>query len=958
MKSRFWLFVFLSFSVSVSAWIITPLDPFIHPMPSYGINGDTISMKGGSSGAFLYIPAYGDFVISASITVGGPVFSYSQPASIKIEDPRGLSVSLMRWGDTQYVMDHQLWLVGGCSLVSNGSTIGSVNWGGISMGGGGQIGGIGNDNHSTAFKLERKGNHFRAYRAPALEWTQDGTITNYAGPDGWALFAECDVPMKGICNLGFSVERAYEATFSNVKYTLSPIEYQKPVFDTHPMSQTVDAGKTVTFQASADGVPEPTYSWYHSARGWLKSTSNSCIIAKIMPEDAGFVYAYASNSAGVTQSQLAELRVNGSAPVFTLQPTSQTVPAGSSVSFQAQASGFPAPKYKWWSSTRGYLSSTSTVCVLNNVQPSDSGTIYAIAYNIIQAVSSQAAELKVGALMPEFRSYNVSTGRIIVCNYLDSFGVTAYATGGDLKYQWVLNGTNINQATNASLYIQHVGTQHSGVYHVVISNAVGTIIAPTFTVLVNGPPSIARDLQSQTVTAGNDLELSIQLSGTPAQGIDWYFNDRLVSQGTNHSLVIPNMQLANQGQYWAVAWNNWGNTVSSHATINVAPSAPRIITQPQSQTASLVQTVRMKVDARGSNPLGYNWYFNDTLIQSGPGETLMLYNMGNHNVGPYYVEIINAYGKCKSDPAWLTIKSSEASRFRVTNFLGRACSVIDSGDKVIVNGDWGSYVFMPMTGDFEVSASFVMTGNGSGTTNAICQGDVGIMFMERAMRGSKNVYLMRAVECTNAVPGVGIYHSGACYQTFVRADWGTTEIGGAANWNWLTPHGLELMIEHEIPSISFKLVRKDNKFQAFRAPAGLIQEFGFWSQIVTNYTGTDGWARFGECEATMNNAGYVGFYFGEWAGQLTFSNVVFRSLSSAEEETAKLVIGNYGGYAGLDITAVTGKKYAIMSAEDFAAGVASWKPVTSIILTEPSMFWLDRESKGKPKRFYKAILIP
>lgn len=50
---------------------------------------------------------------------------------------------------------------------------------------------------------------------------------------------------------------------------------------------------------------------------------------------------------------------------------------------------------------------------------------------------------------------------------------TVSATGGDLSYQWQLNGTNITGATGATLTLTNLSADQAGVYSVIVSNAAG-----------------------------------------------------------------------------------------------------------------------------------------------------------------------------------------------------------------------------------------------------------------------------------------------------------------------------------------------------------------------------------------------------------------------------------------------------------------------------------------------------
>lgn len=678
-------------------------------------------------------------------------------------------------------------------------------------------------------------------------------------------------------------------------------------------------------------------------------------LTNVQPQDAGFVYAYASNSVGVTQSQPAEIRVSGSAPVFVVHPTSQTVSVGSTVTFSAQATGFPEPTYRWWSSSKGQLSSRTGTCVISNVQMEDAGSIYAIASNAVGSTNSLLAELRVTHVMPVFLGYGAPTNTATVLKYLDPLRVTVSASGGDLKYQWVLNGTNINLATNATLYIQHVGYEHSGQYHVVISNGVGQIIGPAFTVLVGSPPVITQSPESQGVQAGSDLHLWADITGTRPFSFQWLFNSVPMAGKNTEILEIPNIQASNQGNYSVRVSNLWGSASSANAFINVVASGPQIKTQPKSQSVVIDQSATISVEVTGSAPMKYQWYHNGALIVGVDSPTLQIQRVSQADVGDYYVVVLNAGGSVTSAHAELSLKgmdrvgmltiqnvdqgwfkltlnatpsteyeirssenlvvwrpkytnvtdlngtfafydgpytpdkelfyvaaaqstdSSSTHSLSLTNFLGNQCSYSVNGDKISLSGGWGTFLYRHFTNDFSVIATFVVYANGSATVNP-CRGDIGLMVMERPMRGSKNVYLERTMECTNDVQGVGLNESGGCHVLFAREDMGQGESAGSATWNWWMPNDASTPVVHEMMSTSFKLERRGSKFRAYRSPAGVCREQGGNKTIVVDNTGTDGWALFGECDVAMNAKVAAGLYFGEFEGQVNFSEVIFNPI--------------------------------------------------------------------------------
>jgi formylglycine-generating enzyme required for sulfatase activity len=126
---------------------------------------------------------------------------------------------------------------------------------------------------------------------------------------------------------------------------------------TQPAGQNVTAGDTAHFSIVADSKPSPTYQWQSSADGttWIDisgATAASYDKTGTVVGDNGTQFRCAlTNTSGTLtlNSDPATLNVNAApaAPVFSTQPATQTVAAGSTASFTVAASGVPSPTFTW-----------------------------------------------------------------------------------------------------------------------------------------------------------------------------------------------------------------------------------------------------------------------------------------------------------------------------------------------------------------------------------------------------------------------------------------------------------------------------------------------------------------------------------------------------------------------------------------------------------------------------------
>jgi hypothetical protein len=163
----------------------------------------------------------------------------------------------------------------------------------------------------------------------------------------------------------------------------------------------------VTFSAAATASPAPTYQWQKANADIPGATASSYTIANVQTADAGNYTVTARNSVGATQSNVATLTVSVggvTAPSFTLQPTSQTVAAGSSVAFNATATG--ATTYQWQKNGTPINGATGAVFIVNNTSFGDGATYTVVASNSVGSTTSNGATLTVASVSPS------DTGRL------------------------------------------------------------------------------------------------------------------------------------------------------------------------------------------------------------------------------------------------------------------------------------------------------------------------------------------------------------------------------------------------------------------------------------------------------------------------------------------------------------------------------------------------------------------
>ncbi len=215
---------------------------------------------------------------------------------------------------------------------------------------------------------------------------------------------------------------------------------------TNPTSQTVNAGASVTFTTAASD-PAATFQWTKNGANIAGATSATLTLSNVQVGDSGSVYvAQATNSSGSISSAAATLTVTAAAtaPVFTAQPLSVTVPTGATAALNAQATG--ATSYQWKLNGANIAGATAVRLMISNTSSATAGSYTVVASNAIGSVTSAAATLSL--------TTTTNPGRLINLSVITTAGSTklltvGFNTGGGTSGQQSLLIRGIGPALSA-----------------------------------------------------------------------------------------------------------------------------------------------------------------------------------------------------------------------------------------------------------------------------------------------------------------------------------------------------------------------------------------------------------------------------------------------------------------------------------------------------------------------------
>jgi hypothetical protein len=461
-----------------------------------------------------------------------------------------------------------------------------------------------------------------------------------------------------------------------------------PSISGQPSNATVTAGGNTSFSVTATGT-SLTHQWQvNPGSGFVNitnggvysgATTATLTITGATADMSGYSYQVLVSGLvnPVATSSAAALTVNVP-PGISTQPQNQVVAAGSPVTFSIIATGTAPLTYQWRKGGSAIPGQVSPSYTIASTVVGDSGTYDVLVTNLAGSAGSTVATLTVNPAPPDPSISLQPQSQSVVAGSPAVFSVAATGTS-PLTYQWRKGGINLAGQTASSYTIAATVLGDAGNYDVVVSSAAGNANSAVATLTVNPAPvapGITTPPQSQVVTSGTPVTFTVAATGTAPLAYQWRKGGINLAGQTASSYAIAATVVGDAGSFDVVVSNTAGRATSAAAllTVNPAPVAPGITTQPQNQVVTAGSPVTFMVVASGTAPLVYQWLKNGSGVAGATTSTYASTASLADNAAVFSVTVSNAGGLATSAAAILTVnlKSSDLNADGVVSVLDLA----------------------------------------------------------------------------------------------------------------------------------------------------------------------------------------------------------------------------------------------------------------------------------------------
>lgn len=483
----------------------------------------------------------------------------------------------------------------------------------------------------------------------------------------------------------------------------------RPDWGGHPFPGTVN-GMSNLIIGDASGLNNPGFVSLAGADYHLTSSSNAVNLAGALDQATLAKGTLVTEQYLSPQNHIARVTLgsgpdlgafetsaaspSGPVPTITTQPISQTVAAGSTVTFTLAATG--ASSYQWQKNSVSLSNQNSATLTLANAQISDTGNYSCIAINTNGSATSSIAILTVtsASSAPTITTQPIS--QTVTVGGGASFSVVATNA---TAYQWSKDGVIVSGASSSTYSQANVQVGDAGDYRVTVTGPGGGVQSAIATLSVTAIDSSSTRIVNISTRSFAGADSSTQIAGfilsgsSPRKVLIRAGGPYLSQFGVPDILTDPILTLFD-GNTPIASNDDWGTNSSEVTAASLKVGATPFATG--SKDAALVATLRPGVSYT-AHVTGPGNTAGNTIVEvfdADDGTATRLINIstrsfvdtgGSIQIGGF---ILHGQGLRK---ILVRAGGPYLSQFGVANVLADPIlTIFQGGTQLAQNDDWGT----------------------------------------------------------------------------------------------------------------------------------------------------------------------------------------------------------------------------------------------------------------------------
>ena len=243
-------------------------------------------------------------------------------------------------------------------------------------------------------------------------------------------------------------------------------EPNRPV-NVQPKHAVSRIGGEVTFVAGTDLEGALTYQWQLNGADLAGESNATLTITNVREEDYGQYTILVGEDGTLDLVGAMTILIVPEPPTILWQPQQKALEIGTEVFFEVQASGSPPLSYRWQKDGADAGGAGGSVLRIENFQLRDAGVYRVLVSNDFGEVWSDDVKLSDPDIDVQPADQSVSLGA-------DTEFSVEVSGVAPLTYQWQKDDVVIPGAVAATLKVIDVRETDAGLYHVIVSNPLGT----------------------------------------------------------------------------------------------------------------------------------------------------------------------------------------------------------------------------------------------------------------------------------------------------------------------------------------------------------------------------------------------------------------------------------------------------------------------------------------------------